>query len=102
MHCTLQPIKMPPKTSGKAAAKSGKAAKAVTKGDKKKKKGKRKESYAIYIYKVGDDAYFFVALTNFPFAGLEASASRHWGLFEGDVHHELLCQRLVREDCSRG
>ena len=44
--------KMPPKTSGKAAAKSGKAAKAVTKGDKKKRKGKRKESYAIYIYKV--------------------------------------------------
>merc|ERR1712055_1222530 len=34
--------------------------------------------------------------------GLEASASRHWGLFEGDVHHELLCQRLVREDCSGG
>ena len=43
---------MPPKTSGKAAAKSGKAAKSVSKGDKKKKKGKRKESYAIYIYKV--------------------------------------------------
>merc|ERR1711936_78252 len=43
---------MPPKTSGKAAAKSGKAAKAVTKSDKKKRKGKRKESYAIYIYKV--------------------------------------------------
>ena len=40
---------MPPKTSGKAAAKSGKATKAI---DKKKKKGKRKESYAIYIYKV--------------------------------------------------
>ena len=45
---------MPPKTSGKAAVKSGKAAKAVTKGDKKKRKGKRKESYAIYIYKVSD------------------------------------------------
>ena len=43
---------MPPKTSGKAAAKSGKATKAIAKGDKKKKKGKRKESYAIYIYKV--------------------------------------------------
>merc|ERR1712055_559152 len=42
----------PPKTSGKAAAKSGKATKAVTTGDKKKRKGKRKESYAIYIYKV--------------------------------------------------
>jgi len=43
---------MPPKTSGKAAAKSGKATKAIVKGDKKKRKGKRKESYAIYIYKV--------------------------------------------------
>merc|ERR1712098_417898 len=32
--------------------KSGKAAKAVTKGDKKKRKGKRKESFAIYTYKV--------------------------------------------------
>ena len=51
MLCTIR-FKMPPKTSGKAAAKSGKAAKAVTKGDKKKRKGKRKESYAIYIYKV--------------------------------------------------
>merc|ERR1712055_1112958 len=47
-----QSLKMPPKTSGKAAAKSGKATKAITKGDKKKRKGKRKEAYAIYIYKV--------------------------------------------------
>ena len=51
---------MPPKTSGKAAAKSGKAAKAVTKGDKKKRKGKRKESYAIYIYKVVQARLFIV------------------------------------------
>ena len=43
---------MPPKASGKAAAKTGKAAKSMPKGDKKKRKGKRKESYAIYIYKV--------------------------------------------------
>ena len=42
---------MPPKTSGKAAKKSGKATKAVAK-DGKKRKHKRKESYAIYIYKV--------------------------------------------------
>ena len=48
---------MPPKTSGKAAVKSGKAAKAVPKGEKKKKKGKRKESYAIYIYKVCNENY---------------------------------------------
>ena len=54
LHPALQQYlsNMPPKTSGKAAAKSGKATKAVTKGDKKKRKGKRKESYAIYIYKV--------------------------------------------------
>ena len=51
---------MPPKTSGKAAVKSGKATKAVTKGDKKKRKGKRKESYAIYIYKVCSDCSFHV------------------------------------------
>lgn len=42
---------MPPKTSGKAAKKAGKAQKNITKGDKKRKR-KRKESYAIYIYKV--------------------------------------------------
>ena len=61
---------MPPKVSGKAAKKSGKASKAIVKSDKKKKKpryvlivcfyfpitrnflSRRKESYAIYIYKV--------------------------------------------------
>jgi histone H2B len=43
---------MPPKTSGKAVKKAGKASKAITKGDNKKKHRKRKESYAIYIYKV--------------------------------------------------
>ena len=42
---------MPPKVSGKAAKKAGKAQKNIAKGDKKKKR-KRKESYAIYIYKV--------------------------------------------------
>ena len=51
-HTTTQTVIMPPKTSGKAAAKPGKATKTVAKGDKKKRKGKRKESYAIYIYKV--------------------------------------------------
>ncbi|CAH2021922.1 unnamed protein product [Acanthoscelides obtectus] len=42
---------MPPKTSGKAAKKAGKAQKNISKSDKKKKR-RRKESYAIYIYKV--------------------------------------------------
>jgi len=43
---------MPPKASGKAAKKAGKAQKNITKSDNKKRKHKRKESYAIYIYKV--------------------------------------------------
>ncbi|XP_076274819.1 histone H2B-like [Rhynchophorus ferrugineus] len=42
---------MPPKTSGKAAKKAGKVQKNISKTDKKKKRI-RKESYAIYIYKV--------------------------------------------------
>lgn len=42
---------MAPKTSGKAAKKAGKAQKNISKTDKKRKR-KRKESYAIYIYKV--------------------------------------------------
>lgn len=42
---------MPPKASGKAAKKAGKAQKNISKTDKKKKR-RRKESYAIYIYKV--------------------------------------------------
>ena len=42
---------MPPKTSGKTASERVKAVSVAT-GDKKKRKGKRKESYAVYIYKV--------------------------------------------------
>ncbi|KAG5677677.1 hypothetical protein PVAND_007414 [Polypedilum vanderplanki] len=42
----------PPKTSGKAAKKAGKAQKNISKDDKKKKRHRRKESYAIYIFKV--------------------------------------------------
>merc|ERR1712073_102603 len=53
-HCTHQPITMPPKVSGKAA--------------KKKKKGKRKESYAIYIYKVLKQVH--------PDTGISSKASR--------------------------
>merc|ERR1712088_1225301 len=50
--------KMPPKSAPhKAAKKAGKAQKAISKGEGKGRKGgknnkRRKESYAIYIYKV--------------------------------------------------
>ena len=83
---------MPPKTSGKAAAKSGKATKAVTKGDKKKRKGKRKESYAIYIYKV-----LLLLRTHSCeyWLGAEASPPRHGRFFQSHVHHEFLRQRPV-------
>ena len=74
--CTLADLStltMPPKTSGKGSVKSGKAAKAVPKGDKKKKKGKRKESYAIYIYKVINRRFCMCALFILV-AGAEASS----------------------------
>ena len=43
---------MAPPSTGKAVKKSGKAQKAVRATDKKKRRHKRKESFAIYIYKV--------------------------------------------------
>ena len=88
---------MPPKTH----AKSGKATKAIAEGDKKKRKGKKKpESYGFFIYKV----IFIMFLMRWKFyvLGAEASASRHGCVLQGHVHHELLCQRLVRADCWRG
>ena len=50
-------ISMPPKTAEKAAKKAAQAQKAVSKGPPGRNKGSkgskcRKESYAIYIYKV--------------------------------------------------
>ncbi|ODM86900.1 Histone H2B.3 [Orchesella cincta] len=69
---------MPPKASGKAAKKAGKAQKNISKGDGKKRKHKRKESYAIYIYKVLKQVH--------PDTGVSQS----------HVHHELLCQRHFR------
>ena len=52
VHLCYHSITMPPKTSGRAAKVAGKATKAIAKGDKKKRNKKRKESYAVYIYKV--------------------------------------------------
>ncbi|ODM87542.1 putative histone H2B type 2-C, partial [Orchesella cincta] len=63
----------------KGCKKAGKAQKNISKGDGKKRKHKRKESYAIYIYKV-----------------LKAGSPRHWSLLQSHVHHELLCQRHFR------
>merc|ERR1712055_1017963 len=76
--------RMPPKTSGKAAAKSGKAAKAVTKGDKKKRKGKRKESYAIYIYKVLKQVH--------PDTGVSSKAMSIMSSFVNDLFERIAAE----------
>jgi len=75
---------MPPKTSGKAAVKSGKAAKAVSKGDKKKKKGKRKESYAIYIYKVLKQVH--------PDTGVSSKAMSIMNSFVNDLFERIAAE----------
>jgi len=75
---------MPPKTSGKAAAKSGKASKAVVNGDKKKKKGKRKESYAIYIYKVLKQVH--------PDTGVSAKAMSIMNSFVNDLFERIAAE----------
>merc|ERR1712121_130868 len=78
------PCIMPPKTSGKAAGKSGKAAKAVTKGDKRKKKGKRKESYAIYIYKVLKQVH--------PDTGVSSKAMSIMNSFVNDLFERIAAE----------
>merc|ERR1712105_96236 len=86
IHNLLAELKpnMPPKTSGKAAAKSGKAAKAVTKGDKKKRKGKRKESYAIYIYKVLKQVH--------PDTGVSSKAMSIMNSFVNDLFERIAAE----------
>merc|ERR1712090_90778 len=79
-HCS----KMPPKISGKAAAKSGKATKAISKGDKKKRKGKRKESYAIYIYKVLKQVH--------PDTGVSSKAMSIMNSFVNDLFERIAAE----------
>ena len=75
---------MPPKVSGKAAKKSGKAAKAITKGDKKKKNKRRKESYAIYIYKVLKQVH--------PDTGVSSKAMSIMNSFVNDIFERIAAE----------
>ena len=77
---------MPPKVSGKAAKKSGKASasKAITKGDKKKKKPRRKESYAIYIYKVLKQVH--------PDTGISSKAMSIMNSFVNDLFERIAAE----------
>jgi histone H2B len=75
---------MPPKTSGKAAKKSGKATKAIAKGDKKKRNKKRKESYAIYIYKVLKQVH--------PDTGVSSKAMSIMNSFVNDIFSRIAAE----------
>jgi histone H2B len=75
---------MPPKASGKAVKKAGKAAKAITKGDKKKSHRKRKESYAIYIYKVLKQVH--------PDTGVSSKAMSIMNSFVNDIFERIAAE----------
>uniref|UniRef100_T1GVP8 Histone H2B n=1 Tax=Megaselia scalaris TaxID=36166 RepID=T1GVP8_MEGSC len=73
---------MAPKTSGKAVKKSGKAQKNISKGDKeKKRKSRRKESYAIYIYKVLKQVH--------PDTGISSKAMSIMNSFVNDIFERI-------------
>ncbi len=74
---------MPPKVSGKAAKKAGKASKNIAKGDKKKKR-KRKESYAIYIYKVLKQVH--------PDTGISSKAMSIMNSFVNDIFERIAAE----------
>ena len=75
-HCD----NMPPKASGKAAKKAGKAQKSISKGDKKRRK-KRRESYAIYIYKVLKQVH--------PDTGVSSKAMSIMNSFVNDIFERI-------------
>merc|ERR1719229_1501067 len=76
---------MPPKTSGKAAKSAGKATKSIAKGDKKSKKNKkRKESYAIYIYKVLKQVH--------PDTGISSKAMSIMNSFVNDIFERIAAE----------
>ena len=90
---------MPPKTSAKAAVKSGKATKTVAKGDKKKRKGKRKESYAIYIYKVNvcSNGFILIFLVQVlkqvhPDTGVSSKAMSIMNSFVNDLFERIAAE----------
>lgn len=76
--------RMAPKASGKAVKKSGKAQKNITKGDKKNRKKRRKESYAIYIYKVLKQVH--------PDTGVSSKAMSIMNSFVNDIFERIAAE----------
>ncbi|ODM87536.1 Histone H2B.3 [Orchesella cincta] len=83
-HQVNQLLNMPPKASGKAAKKAGKAQKNISKGDGKKRKHKRKESYAIYIYKVLKQVH--------PDTGVSSKAMSIMNSFVNDIFERIAAE----------
>merc|ERR1712045_44916 len=75
-------LTMPPKTSGKAAKKAGKAQKNISKD--KKTKRRRKESYAIYIYKVLKQVH--------PDTGISSKAMSIMNSFVNDIFERIAAE----------
>lgn len=75
---------MPPKASGKAAKKAGKAQKNITKSDKTTRRKKRKESYAIYIYKVLKQVH--------PDTGISSKAMSIMNSFVNDIFERIAAE----------
>ncbi|XP_065083308.1 histone H2B-like [Ochlerotatus camptorhynchus] len=75
---------MAPKTSGKATKKSGKAQKVIVKGEKKKRRQRRKESYAIYIYKVLKQVH--------PDTGVSSKAMNIMNSFVNDIFERIAAE----------
>ena len=73
----------PPKSSGKAVKKAGKAQKNIKKDDKKRHK-KRKESYAVYIYKVLKQVH--------PDTGVSSKAMSIMNSFVNDIFERIAAE----------
>ncbi|CAH2019943.1 unnamed protein product [Acanthoscelides obtectus] len=86
---------MPPKTSGKAAKKAGKAQKNISKSDKKKKR-RRKESYAIYIYKVLKQVHPDTGISSkaqvHPDTGISSKAMSIMNSFVNDIFERIAAE----------
>ncbi|KAL3290494.1 hypothetical protein HHI36_023835 [Cryptolaemus montrouzieri] len=86
--------RMPPKTSGKAAKMARGAQKNISKSDKRKKR-KRKESYAIYIYKVLKQVH--------PDTGISSKAMSIMNSFVNDIFERIAAEasRLAHYNYKR-
>jgi len=76
-------VKMPPKPASKGAKKAASKAKAVRTGDKKRKR-RRRESYAIYIYKVLKQVH--------PDTGISSKAMSIMNSFVNDIFERIAAE----------